>query len=122
MPEKEELILSGREWQFMSAVWLLHEADAVQVSTLIRERYGRAYPPKTAGIFLARLAQKGFLRRRVVVPVGPGRPAHVYFPSVTREDALRRQFRRFLSDYAIEAPDLETLQTLLLATTHPMPA
>lgn len=104
----------------MCAVWLLQEADALQVSTLLRERYSRVYPTKTAGIFLARLARKGFLDHRTVNPVGPGRPAHVYFPAVTKDDALRRQFQKFLSDYALEAPDLETLEALLLAAAHAM--
>ena len=120
MAANEEFLLSAREWQFMSAVWLLQQADAVQVSILLRERYGRVYPTKTAGIFLARLAQKGFLQHRTVNPVGPGRPAHVYFPAVTREDTLRRQFQRFLGDYALEASDLETLQALLLRAAHLM--
>lgn len=119
MAAKKELILSAREWQFMTAVWLLKEADAARVSALLRERYGRFYPPKTAGIFLARLVRKGLLQHRSVPPIGPGRPAHVYFPAVTREDALRRQFQRFVEDYGIGVADMGTLQTLVLGASGP---
>lgn len=83
----------------MSAVWELGTADAKEVSALLQRRHGRAYPPKTAGIFLARLVEKGFLRRAATVQARPGRPAHVYFPSVERADALRRQIQKFLADY-----------------------
>ena len=83
----------------MTAVWELGTADAKKVSAFLQRRQGRTYPPKTAGIFLARLAEKGFLHRAATAQARPGRPAHVYSPSVDRTEAFRRQIQKFLADY-----------------------
>jgi predicted transcriptional regulator len=114
MVAEPQSTLSPTEWQIMSAVWELGKADASEVSALLQRRYGRACPPKTAGIFLARLVQRGFLRHTTIKPVRPGRPAHIYSPSIARQDALRRQIQKFLEDYGFEAADFETLQEILI--------
>ncbi len=110
------MTLNPAEWQIMSAVWELGKADAGQVSVLLGERQRRAYSPKTAGIFLARLAGKGLLRKQRIKPAGPGRPAFLYSPVLDRQDALRRQIERFLTEYALEESDFEALRAMLAAS------
>lgn len=113
MTVEQQPTLSPTEWQVMSAVWALENADANRVSAWIQERHGRTYPPKTVGIFLARLAQKGFLCYTTIRPIGPGRPAYIYSPSVAREHALRRQIQKFVADYLVEAADLDTFHEIV---------
>lgn len=105
--------LSPTEWQMMVAVWELEEADASEVSRFLGRKLGRIYPPKTAGILLSRLAQKGYLRFTTPNPAGRGRPAHIYSPAIPREAALASQFARFLRDYLVDEKDFRTLRSLL---------
>lgn len=105
--------LSPTEWQMMSAVWELKEADALEVSRLLSRKWGRTYPSKTVGILLSRLTQKGYLRFTAPSSAGRGRPAHIYSPAISRDAALVVQFTRFLSDYLIVEEDFRTLRTLL---------
>lgn len=117
---KPQLILSPIEWRFMTAVWELRQADAAEVADFLKRRYGRVYPVKTAGIFLGRLAKKGFLQHMTSPPIRPGRPAHIYSPTIGREDALRRQFQQFLADHEVREPDLVMFESLLASPVrHP---
>lgn len=97
----------------MSAVWELNEADAFEVSKLLRTRHGRSYSAKTTGILLSRLAQKGYLHFTVTSPAGRGRPAYVYRPVLSRDEAVSSQFANFLSDHLLEGHDFDTLRALL---------
>jgi predicted transcriptional regulator len=105
--------LSPIEWQVMASVWSLGEADALRVSNLLRERR-RNCPPKTAGVYLARLEDKGYLRSEPTQEsAGRGRPAHVYFPLVSREKALAAQLERFLDEHPLQDGEVQILQDLL---------
>lgn len=108
------LPLSPTEWRLMACIWDLQAATPPQVAERLRTKLGEEVTPKTAGIFLARLEEKGYLRSAP----GPtlavrGRPAHLYSPLVTRQDALRRQLLKFLDDHLIEDEDVTLLETLL---------
>ena len=72
------------------------------------------FSAKTVGILLGRLVERGFLRS-VTGPIPPrGRPALIYFPLVSRREALRRQFELFFENHLIEAEeDLEFLEALI---------
>jgi predicted transcriptional regulator len=97
----------------MRCVWDLGTANAAQVSVHLRERYGREdLSPRTVGIFLARLVEKGYLGYRLgLVPPGGGRAPHLYSPRVCFETALRLAVDRFLADYRIDG---ETLAEVLV--------
>jgi predicted transcriptional regulator len=100
--------LSPTEWRLMRCVWDLRQATPPQVADHLRTKLGEELSPKTVGIFLARLEEKGYLRSSP----GPtsavrGRPAHVYSPSVAHEDSLRRQLQKFLDDHLIDKGTLE---------------
>lgn len=106
--------LSATEWRLMACIWELQAATPPQVAEHLRTRLGEEVTAKTAGIFLARLEEKGYLRSAP----GPalavrGRPPHVYSPLVTREDALRRQLQKFLEDHLIEDEDVALLEVFL---------
>jgi len=108
------LPLSATEWRLMFCVWELRAATPPQVAEHLRTQLGEKVSPKTAGIFLARLEEKGYLRSAP----GPsqavrGRPPHVYSPLVSREDALRRQLQKFLDDHLIEEKDISLLEAFL---------
>lgn len=109
----DEPKLSPMDWQVMSIVWELGTADAGAVADLLRTRWGRSYSAKTAGISLARLAKRGHLRKSLE---GRGRPAHRYTPAITREQALRHQFAKFLEDHAVLPSEHGLLQSLLRST------
>src|SRR5215210_6329597 len=102
--------LSPTEWRLMRCVWDLGEATPPQVADHLRTKLREELSPKTVGIFLARLEEKGYLRS---FP-GPtsavrGRPAHVYTPLVTHEDSLRHQLQKFLDDHLVDKDTLEAL-------------
>ena len=108
------LPLSATEWRLMVCIWELRAATPPQVSECLRTKLGEELSPKTAGIFLARLEEKGYLRSAP----GPalavrGRPPHVYSPLVAREDALRRQLQKFLDDHLVEQEDIALLKRFL---------
>ena len=106
--------LSPTEWRLMSCIWALRAANPPQVSEYLRTRLGEDLSPKTAGIFLARLEEKGYLRSAPApVPAARGRPPHIYEAVVTREESLRWQLKKFLDDHLIDADSLELLETLL---------
>jgi predicted transcriptional regulator len=112
---KKIYLLSPTEWRLMRCVWDLRAANPLQVAEHLRSEFGEEVRPKTAGIFLARLEEKGYLRS---IP-GPavalrGRPPHIYFPLVTYRDALRRQFKKFLDDYKVDEAGLADLETFFV--------
>ena len=109
----DELPLSPTEWHLMSAVWDLGSANALMVSQILRTKFKRVYSPKTTGIMLSRLADRGFLRSVQADSPGPGRPAHLYTPALPRDLAVRGQFKRFLNDHSIQQQDYEILRTIL---------
>jgi predicted transcriptional regulator len=111
--DSDELSLSLTEWQLMSALWDLRTADAQAVSETLRAKYHRFYSPKTTGIMLSRLEDKGFLRSLAASSSGPGRPANLYSPVLPRDLAVKGQFRRFLTDHSIQQPDYELLLSVL---------
>lgn len=113
MDSDASLPLSPTEWQVMAAIWELKEADAVQVSELLREHFGRSLQPKTVGIFLLRLTQKGHLHFTTPGSVGRGRPAHLYTPAITRREALLHLFMNFITSYRLEPRDFEAVLALL---------
>jgi predicted transcriptional regulator len=97
------------EWLLLSCLWDLRSANPIEVAAHLRSRYKRDLSAKTVGILLARMVEKGLLRS-VTGPVPPrGRPALIYFPLVSRQDALRRQFQRFVEAHLIEEEDIAHL-------------
>lgn len=106
--------LSPIEWRLMSCVWDLGAANPPQVSEHFRAKLGEELSPKTAGIFLARLEEKGYLRSAPgPAPAGPGRPPHHFQTMVTREKSLQWQVEKFLDDHLIDEDSLDFLETLL---------
>ena len=105
---------SETEWRLLSCVWDLRSANPIEVAEHLHTRYKRELSAKTVGILLGRLVEKGFLRS-VTGPIPPrGRPALIYFPLVSRREALRRQFELFFENHLIEAEeDLEFLEALI---------
>ena len=98
----------------MSCIWDLRAANPPQVAEHLRTRLGEELSPKTTGIFLARLEEKGYLRSAPGPALaGRGRPPHVYEAVVTREESLRWQLEKFLDDHLLDADILEVLATLL---------
>jgi predicted transcriptional regulator len=108
------LPLSPAEWRLMSSVWALRVANPPQVSEYFRA-LGEELSPKTAGILLARLEEKGYLRSEPGPPLaGRGRPPHFYTAVVTREESLRRLLEKFLKDHRLtDGHSLSALRTLL---------
>lgn len=97
------------DWLLLSCLWDLRSANPIEVADHLRTRYKRDLSAKTVGILLARMVEKGLLRS-VTGPVPPrGRPALIYFPLISREDALRRQFQWFLETYRIDEEDVALL-------------
>lgn len=108
--------LSPTEWRLMSCVWDLRSANPPQVAEHLRTKLGEDLSPKTAGIFLARLEEKGYLRSAPeTTPAGRGRPAHIYQPVVTREESLQWQLEKFLEDHLVDAEGLPALLDTLLS-------
>jgi predicted transcriptional regulator len=104
---------SETEWLLLSCIWDLRSANPIEVAEHLGTRYKRELSAKTVGILLGRLVEKGFLRS-VTGPVPPrGRPALIYFPLVSRQDALRRQFQRFVEAHLIQDEDIALLEVLL---------
>jgi predicted transcriptional regulator len=98
----------------MSCVWDLTMANPPQVSDHLRSKLGEELSPKTTGILLARLEEKGYLRPAPGPALtGRGRPPHFYTAVVTREQSLRWQLEKFLKDHLIDDPDLKFLETFL---------
>jgi len=106
--------LSPTEWRLMSCIWHLQAASPPQVSDFLRSTFSEDLSPKSAGILLSRLEEKGFLRS-VPAPAlaGRGRPPHIYEAVVTREQSLLRQLKKFLDDHLIDADIHHLLRTLL---------
>jgi len=114
MDSSSEASFSPTEWQVMSAVWELGEADVFKITDLVRSRFGRAYTQKTMGVLLFRLERKGHLRSTVADPAGRGRPVHLYSPVVSRQAAITVQLQRFLRDFFLDNDeDLIMLRALL---------
>jgi predicted transcriptional regulator len=106
--------LSPTEWRLMSCVWELEAANPPQVSEHLRTKLGEELSPKTAGIFLARLEEKGYLRSAPGPALaGRGRPPHFYQAMVTRDESLRWQLEKFLEDHLIDDASLALLERLL---------
>jgi predicted transcriptional regulator len=113
--------LSPAEWQVMAAVWKLGEANALQVSKWVSAQQGRILSPKTAGIFLMRLTQKGHLVSATSGSTGRGRPAHLYTAALLRDDALQQVLLNFIGSYGIEPCDLVAIQAALAQRRAFMP-
>jgi predicted transcriptional regulator len=114
MAHKKLLPLSRTEWRLLSCIWDLRAANPPQVSEHFQNKFSEELSPKTAGIFLARLEDKGYLRSAPgPVHAGRGRPPHIYQAVVAREESLEWQLEKFLDDHLIDADSLEFLMTLL---------
>jgi predicted transcriptional regulator len=110
---------SETEWLLLSCIWDLRSANPIEVAEHLGTRYKRELSAKTVGILLGRLVEKGFLRS-VTGPVPPrGRPALIYFPLVSRHDALRRQLQRFVETHLIQNEDVALLEALLAERRKP---
>ena len=110
---------SETEWLLLSCIWDLRSANPLEVAEHLGARYKRDLSAKTVGILLGRLVEKGFLRS-VTGPVPPrGRPALIYFPLVSRQDALRRQFQRFVETHLVQDEDVALLELLLAERRKP---
>jgi predicted transcriptional regulator len=106
--------LSPTEWRLMSCIWELRAANPPQVSEHLRSSLGEELSPKTTGVFLARLEEKGYLRSAPGPSLaGRGRPPHIYQAVITREESLRRQLEKFLEDHLIDDDSLLLLKSLL---------
>lgn len=106
--------LSPTEWRLISCVWDLGMANPPQVAEHLRTSLGEELSPKSAGVLLARLEAKGYLRSEPEpAPAGRGRPPHFYQAVVTREESLRWQLEKFLEDHLVKAADLGVLKSLL---------
>jgi predicted transcriptional regulator len=112
MSPKKLLPLTPTEWRLMRCVWDLRAANPPQIAGHLRSAFGEEVGPKTVGIFLARLAKKGYLRSAPGTAVR-GRPPHIYFPLVDYEDALRQQLEKFLEDHLIDDQGRAALEALL---------
>jgi hypothetical protein len=74
---------------------------------------GEELSPKTTGILLARLEEKGYLRPAPGPALtGRVRPPHFYTAVVTREQSLRWQLEKFFKDHLIDDPGLTLLEAL----------
>lgn len=114
MTSKKLPPLSPTEWRLMSCVWDLEPANPPQVSEHLRTKLAEKLSPKAAGILLARLEEKGYLRSAPGPALaGRGRPPHIYQAAITREESLRRQLEKFLEDHLIDDEGLALLETLL---------
>ncbi len=114
MALENHLPLSPTEWRLMACIWELQAATPPQVAEHLRTKLGEEISAKTAGIFLARLEEKGYLQSVPSPALAMrGRPPHVYSPLITREDALQHQLLKFLADHLIDDEDITLLQTLL---------
>jgi predicted transcriptional regulator len=87
-------------WRVLWCVYDLGTANAMEVSEHLARRYGIDLHPKTAGVFLLRLVERGMLKAEPVA-VPRGRPHHSYEPVFTKEDALRNQLRGFLKEHLL---------------------
>ena len=105
-------VLSVTEWRLLTALWETRQADAKTLSSILKTRFQLHYSPKTTGVLLARLAQKGHLRVSVNRSE-PGRPVHLYSPVLSREQALEAQFSHLFKEYAIHTSDAAILVALL---------
>jgi predicted transcriptional regulator len=106
------------EWLLLSCLWDLRSANPIEVADHLRTRYQRDLSAKTVGILLGRMVEKGLLRS-ITGPVPPrGRPALIYFPLISRQDALRRQFQRFIEAHLLGEEDI----ALLLSERQKPPA
>jgi predicted transcriptional regulator len=106
------------EWLLLSCLWDLRSANPIEVADHLRTRYQRDLSAKTVGILLGRMVEKGLLRS-ITGPVPPrGRPALIYFPLISRQDVLRRQFQRFIEAHLLGEEDI----ALLLSERQKPPA
>lgn len=115
MDPKEDHLppLAPSEWLLMSCVWELGLANALEVSEMLRTSREGGLSPKTTGILLARIAEKGYLSITAVPRIGGGRPIYSYTPVVSRETALRRQIDRFFEVFRLDDADLDLMSSII---------
>ena len=106
--------LAPMEWLIMTCVWDLGSANAREVSEQLQVRKQRALAPKTTGILLARLVEKGYLAASAERQLR-GRALHNYTPLVPRQTALGWQLERFMNDHLLGDEDLELVDLFLEA-------
>jgi len=104
--------LSRSEWRLMYCIWELGEASPPEVSEHLQS-LGEELTPKTVGIYLTRLEEKGYLRSAPVATAARGRPKHTFQAAVTRLESLRWQMERFLEDHLIDQGDASLLREML---------
>ena len=104
--------LAYLEWHVLECLYDLGSGDAVDVADELRRRKLRVYHPSTTGIFLARVAEKGYLSF-TVERQRRGRPRHTYRPAVPREAAIRRLLQHLLDLHALKVEDVQQVIPLL---------
>lgn len=100
-------------WRVLRCIFDLGTANALQIAERLGTRYGVDVHPKTAGVLLLRLTERGLIRAEPVT-FGRGRPSHLYTATLTKEGALRGQVEAFLRQYRIEEDsELEVLEGVI---------
>jgi predicted transcriptional regulator len=102
-------------WRVLRCIHDLGSANAVEVSGQLQSQYGIECHPKTVGVFLLRLVERGLITAEPATAAGRGRPLHVYTAAVSKEAALRGQFEAFLDTYLIRGDELGVLAQVLKA-------
>lgn len=121
MTKRKLPAMSPAETEILRFVWQLEKATVQQVCNQLPPKRNIAY--KTVQTLLRRLEEKGYLRHKI-----KGR-AYVFFPSIKREDVVKRTVVDFLDrlfggdprplmqflaeDGKIDAEDIEKLRNLL---------
>jgi predicted transcriptional regulator len=100
------------EWAIFVCVWELGYANAGEVSAQLRDRRLKDFAPSTAGVLLARLANKGYLEIETKRQ-SRGRPLHYYRPLVSRDTALEWQLQHFFRDHLLTCKDVELVSAFL---------
>ena len=101
--------ISPTEWRVLLCVWDLGSATPMEVAGHLEKLFGRssAFSPKTVGILLARVAEKGLLRaERTPAAAMKGRPPNQYTAAISKTEGLRLILEQFVAAYHLDEGDL----------------
>ena len=104
MPRKKNPTLNESELKLMEVVWKLGEATVSDVVAALPDDYQPAY--NTVLTTLRILEQKGYLHH-----IKEGR-AHIYKPSVSRDQSRQQVVRHMVSSFFDDSPELLLLSVL----------
>ena len=110
--------LAPGEWHVLACVYELGSANPKQVSEQLRRKNREDLSPKTCGIYLARVALKGYLSADPEHRPQRGRPLNTYRPAVGKQTALGVQVERFLANYILDA-EAHGMLAALIASSRP---